>query len=223
MDGRLQEMRVHLSLVFVSLFLAAAVSEGAPREPDVDNGRRIDLTATTKVPIRVYSAVPDFTADDQQIALAAAAEALSSASVNVAWTICEPGECLVPEPLALRVRIVRSPDSGQQDARVLGHALIDLRTRTGVLATVFIDRTRRLADDLSIDHRVLLGRAIAHELGHLLLATATHGNAGLMREVWSRDELLGTHRDDWTFDPSDATAIRRRLARLPGGRVRGAS
>ena len=21
-----------------------------------------------------------------------------------------------------------------------------------------------------------------------------------MREVWSRDELLGTHRDDWIFD-----------------------
>ena len=88
----------------------------------------------------------------------------------------------------------------RRDPRVLGHALIDSRTRTGVLATVFIDRTRRVAGDLGLDHRVLLGRAIAHELGHLLLATPTHGSAGLMREVWSRDELLGTHRDDWIFD-----------------------
>jgi hypothetical protein len=44
-----------------------------------------------------------------------------------------------------------------------------------------------------------------------------------MREVWSRDELLGTHRDDWTFDPSDASAIRKRLAGSLGGRARGAS
>lgn len=216
-------MRVHPWLVLVSLFLAASVSEGAPREPNVDDGYRIDLTATTRVPIRVYSAVPDFTADDQQIALAVAEEAVSTASVNVAWTVCEPGACLAPSPSSLRVRIVRSPDSSQQDARILGHALIDSRTRTGVLATVFIDRTRRLADDLGIDHRVLLGRTIAHELGHLLLATATHGTAGLMREVWSRDELLGTHRNDWTFDPSDAAVIRERLARSLGGRARGAS
>ena len=147
----------------------------------------------------------------------------AAASVDVAWIICEPGACLTPSPSVMRVRIVRSTDSGQQDARVLGHALIDSRTRTGVLATVFIDRTRRLAGDLVIDHRVLLGRATAHELGHLLLATATHGNAGLMREVWSRDELLGTHRHDWEFDPPDATAIRERLARSLSGRPRGAS
>jgi len=215
-------MRVHLWLVLVSLFLATSVSEGAP-EPNVDDTHRSDLTATTRVPIRLYTAVTNFSADDQRIALAVAEEALSTASVNVAWTICEPGACLALSPSALRVRIVQSPDSGQQDARVLGHALIDSREHTGVLATVFIDRTRKLAGDLNIDHRVLLGRTIAHEVGHLLLATATHGNAGLMREVWSRDELLGTHRDDWTFDPIDAAAIRERLARTPSGRSRGAS
>ena len=215
-------MRVHLWLVLVSLLFAASVSEGAP-EPNIDDTHRIDLTATTRVPIRVYTAVGDFSADDQQIVLAVAEEALSTASVNVAWTICEPGACLTLVPSALRVRIVRSPDSGPQDARILGHALIDSREHTGVLATVFIDRTRKLAGDLGIDHRVLLGRTIAHEVGHLLLATATHGNAGLMREVWSRDELLGTHRDDWTFDPTDAAVIRERLARTLGGRPRGAS
>jgi len=106
---------------------------------------------------------------------------------------------------------------------VLGHAAIDSKTQTGVLATVFIDRTRRLSGELGIDHRVLLGRTIAHELGHLLLATTTHGTAGLMREAWSRDELLGTRRDDWIFDRSDAEAIRKRLARLRNQRSRGAS
>ncbi len=216
-------MRVHLWLVLVSVLLVAAAIEGAPREPDVDDTHRIDLTASMRVQVRIYNAVSDFSADDQQVALAVAGKALSTASVAVAWTMCEPGACLTPAPAALMVRVVQSPDSGQGDPRFLAHALIDSRTRTGVLATVFIDRTRRVAGDLGLDHRVLLGRAIAHELGHLLLATPTHGSAGLMREVWSRDELLGTHRDDWIFDPSDAAAIRKRLARALSGRPRGAS
>ena len=59
----------------------------------------------------------------------------------------------------------------------------------GVLATVFVDRTRGLAGDLRIDHDALLGRTIAHELGHLLLATTAHAKVGLMREAWSREEL----------------------------------
>lgn len=215
-------MRVRLWPVLVSVLLAAAASEGAP-EPDVDDTHRIDLTASMRVPVRVYNAVSDFSTDDQQIALVVARKALSSASVDVAWTICEPGACLTPAPAALMVRVVQSPVGAPGDSRFLGHALIDSRTRTGVLATVFIDRTRRVAGDLGLDHRVLLGRAIAHELGHLLLATPTHGNAGLMREVWSRDELLGTHQDDWIFDPSDVAAIRKRLARARTERPRGAS
>jgi hypothetical protein len=98
---------------------------------------------------------------------------------------------------------------------VLGQALIDSRTHTGVLATVFIDRTGRLAHDLGIDRRTLLGRAIAHELAHLLLGTSTHG-AGLMRETWSHSELQGTRRSDWHLDPLDVAAIRDRLARNVG-------
>jgi hypothetical protein len=140
---------------------------------------------------------------------------LSTASVDVVWTVCVPETCLTPTPAALKIRILPSRDTSGREAHHLGHALIDAQTGSGELATVFIDRTRRLAADLGIDHRLLLGRTIAHELGHLLLATAKHGNAGLMREIWSRDELLGARRNDWEFDPHDAAAIRERLARKP--------
>jgi hypothetical protein len=208
-------MRVHTWLVLVSMVLAATASDAAPPEPAVDDAR-IDITARGKLPVLVYTvAAADLDAADRLSALEAAGQVLSTASVDVAWTVCAPGTCLSPSP-ALKVRIVLSPDDSGAASHVLGHAAIDVRTRTGVLATVFIDRTRRLAGELGIDHRVLLGRTIAHELGHLLLATTTHGSAGLMREAWSRDELLGTRRDDWIFDRSDAEAIRKRLARLRG-------
>ena len=215
-------MRVHSWLVLVLMALAATASEAAPPEPAVDDAR-IDITARGKLPVLVYTvAAADLDATDRLSALEVAGQALSTASVDVAWTVCAPGTCLTPSPV-LKVRIVLSPDDQAPDSHVLGHAAIDSKTQTGVLATVFIDRTRRLAGELGIDHRVLLGRTIAHELGHLLLATTTHGTAGLMREAWSRDELLGTRHDDWVFDRSEAQAIRKRLARLRNQRSRGAS
>jgi hypothetical protein len=91
-----------------------------------------------------------------------------------------------------------------------------------MLATVFVDRTLRLASKLRIDHPILLGYAIAHELGHLLMATARHGVSGLMRPVWSHEELQGMRSEDWVFDAADAAAIRDRLASRRG-RPRSAS
>jgi hypothetical protein len=69
----------------------------------------------------------------------------------------------------------------------------------------------RLARELEIDHNKLLGRAIAHEIGHLLLATNTHAPSGLMRELWSHDELQRARREDWVLQPLDAAAILQRL------------
>ena len=109
-----------------------------------------------------------------------------------------------------------------KEPRSLGHALVDAQERTGMLATVFVDRTRHLASKLRIDHRILLGYTIAHELGHLLMATATHGVSGLMRPSWSHEELQRMRSEDWVLDAADAAAIRDRLVSRRG-RPRSAS
>lgn len=212
-------MRAHLSLVVVSLLLLAPTVAGAPPEPNIDESR-VDITANTRVAVHVYTQGADLSAEDERLALNVARDVFATASVDVAWTICEPGTCVKPSAEALKLRIVLSPDRGEVNSGVLGHALIDSRVHSGVLATIFLDRTQRLANDLGIDHRVLLGRAIAHELAHLLLGTSTHG-IGLMREVWSYDELLGARRDDWLLTPLDAAIIRERLVRRVGERLRG--
>ncbi len=215
-------MRVRSWPVLVSaLLVTTSVVEAAP-EPDVDNTRRADITATAPVAVHVYSQVTDLSDADEQLSLDVARNVFSTASVNVAWTLCQPGMCAKPAVEALKLRISVSPDRGELNSGVLGQALIDARTHTGALATVFIDRTRRLAEELGIDYRVLLGRAIAHELAHLLLGTATHGS-GLMREIWLHDELVGSRRNDWVLDPLDAAVIRDRLARRSNGRSRRAS
>jgi len=205
-------MRVHPWLVLASVLLLAATSEGAPPEPTtVDDTHRLSITASAPVAVHVYRQV-DLTADDERITLDVVRDVFSTASIDVVLTMCGPGMCVTPSGEVLKIRIMRSASGDEQHSGVLGQALIDSRARAGVLASVFIDRVQRLARDLGIDDRILLGRAIAHELGHLLLGTSSHGS-GLMREVWSQEELLGTRRGDWVLDPLDISAIRDRLTR----------
>ena len=176
---------------------------------------------------RVYDGVSEFSTNDQQVARAVAGKALSS---RHRWTsrgaVCEPGACLTPGPAALMVRVRACACFRPGDPRFLGHALMDSRTRTGVLATVFIDRTRRVAGDLGLDHRVLLGRAIAGDFGRACCwRTPTH------RERRPDAGGLVARRDAghaWFRRPRSSTrpmqqTIRKRLARARTGRPRGAS
>ena len=111
----------------------------------------------------------------------------SPARVDVAWRNCDAAECCaaVPAPGELVIRLVREPvrrDAGERAARSCSvKPSIDTGAGAGVLATIYVDRVERMAELSETDVVVLLGRAIAHELGHLLLATNAHSTSGLMR------------------------------------------
>jgi hypothetical protein len=83
-----------------------------------------------------------------------------------------------------------------------------------VLATIYLDRVEWMAQQTGIDPRALLGWAIAHELGHLLMATSAHAANGLMRPIWLQSEIRRRHNADWTFRPTEIAAIRERAAFL---------
>jgi hypothetical protein len=94
----------------------------------------------------------------------------------------------------------------------LGYSYVDKVAHTGVLSTVLVDRVGRLASSTASDPATLLGRAMAHEVGHLLLGTAVHSADGLMRAHWSADEVrLNTWRD-WSFSHDEATTMRAQLS-----------
>jgi hypothetical protein len=71
-----------------------------------------------------------------------------------------------------------------------------------------VERVSALAATCHLDVRTLLGRAIAHEVGHLLLGTADHAPDGLMRAAWSQHALRHERPGDWVFTPRDAQAMR---------------
>jgi hypothetical protein len=110
------------------------------------------------------------------------------------------------------VRLVASsrvPIEGRGE--VLGYSFIDPVERVGSLATIYADRAVSLSARFGASGGTMVGRAIAHELGHLLAGSPAHTDSGLMRQNW-RPGLLPSVRDaDWAFTPAQALAMRSRL------------
>jgi hypothetical protein len=170
------------------------------------------------VTVRIYDSA-GLPAGVKQSALAVAAQTLTVASLGVKWEACDaatrPASCAAP-PAANQfiVRIVHSARSAVQAPRgqlPLGDAFIDRVSRSGVLATIYVDRVMLLAVLAGADAATLLGRAIAHEMGHLLLATNAHATHGLMRAVWSGEELRSERGSDWIFTKEEIAVIRARF------------
>jgi len=86
-------------------------------------------------------------------------------------------------------------------------------TNRGWLATVFADRIGAAAERVRVDHGTLLGRVMAHEIGHLLLGIDYHGPAGVMRAEWP-DDSLNRDADDWRFSMLEAERMQRVLESL---------
>ena len=154
-------------------------------------------------------------AADRDAALGVAAELMLTAGVRVVWKICpaEPSgvaACDAFQPQGERVvRIIPGPATrATSSSDPLGTAVIDSQSRTGTLATGYWDRITRTATRAGVSSTTLLGRVIAHELGHLLLGTNKHAASGLMRSVWTPAEMRLSRPADWQFSPQDAAAIR---------------
>jgi hypothetical protein len=132
---------------------------------------------------------------------------LQQAGLQAAWRDCSAGCADALGRTELLVRIVAAPDGIV--AQSLGCAVINLEDRTGTLATVYADRIALVAARTGVDPATLLGRAVAHELGHLLLGTAGHSPAGLMRALWSDRELQRDREADWSWSAADLSALAR--------------
>ena len=189
------------------------VSLGAPGVPDAAERAWIDVT------VRVYDAASVAPADKAR-ALAVAAAVLAPAELNLHFVYCAaaisaPSCDEAPGHDELALRLVRKPSPRMHSAAplALGDALLDVRRRAGTLATIYVDRVDGLARESRADAVVLLGRAIAHELVHMLSGQGTHATHGLMRAVWSVQEVAHNRAGDWVLRDSDTAALRSREAR----------
>jgi hypothetical protein len=131
------------------------------------------------------------------------------ASVTIAWP-----QCPCPAPVGadeLVVRVIAAPPA--REPASLGFSYVDVQHKAGTLATVFADRVHALSAAARIDDGELLGRAIAHEVSHLLFGTPDHEHVGLMRSVWTTTDLTNQRADAWTLSRDEAVRIRQAIAR----------
>ena len=155
---------------------------------------------------RLYDAC-GLPAGDADAARATATAILKHAGIILISRSCPCDEVVAPDELVIRV--MRAPAGAERGS--LGFSYIARDRRGGTLATVFADRVAALAATAPVDARVLLGRAIAHELGHLLMGTPGHERDGLMREKWTVLDLRRNQPWDWVISRDSAVRMRQTL------------
>jgi hypothetical protein len=171
--------RAPLSFTFAILSLAAMFAKpcsvSAAAEPP-------------QLTVRTYSRVEDA----QWLLDTAAAEAarvLRGIPIRLIWINCaaqaHPVRCESLEtPTDLTIRLLsKAPPEASPNA--LGMAMW---SAPGGSAALFYDRALSIRrPGIFLPH--ILGRALAHEVVHLLLGFGSHSDLGLMRGQWSDDDL----------------------------------
>jgi len=114
---------------------------------------------------------------------------------------------------AIQIMIRRRPVDGSTSASgsVMGSSLGDTHDVDGS-AFVFRDRVTHVAHGRQQDVARVLGYAMAHEMGHLLLPYPAHSTNGMMRAAWDGDDLRHIANGSMLFTPAQATLIRARAA-----------
>lgn len=140
------------------------------------------------------------------------------ADVTLVWHNCigTPGvqvdECSSSaNPNAIEVRVIRRarPSSKKAEFDALGYA-------AGILATVGYDKCRQMSKEGEADDALVLGDAIAHELGHILMPGRPHSGSGIMCGLWSSLDMQRIGQQCLNFLPEEGPLVQAGVERLGG-------
>jgi hypothetical protein len=74
----------------------------------------------------------------------------------------------------------------------------------GINATIYYEHVTVAAGEHGISAGELLGHAIAHEIGHVLLRTASHPKGGLMSGGWNESQFRHIRLSGMYFDKAQS-------------------
>jgi hypothetical protein len=156
-------------------------------------------------------------APDLAVAREHAQAILQEAGVNVVWIDCWAGgrpepvdtvnRCQEPVGADIVLRLQKTRETDGSRFVSMGFSLVGTPGAAPFLATVYADRAESVARGAGIDPRRVLGLAIAHEIGHVLLNSNSHAASGLMRADWSRTELRRKDPTAWRFLETEAAQV----------------
>jgi hypothetical protein len=118
--------------------------------------------------------------------------------IDTVWLECPPSASDVQRfagcqpnlgPMYLNLRLIPRFDSVGAGFRRTDLGFASPSKEEGVYASIFYHRVQQIARTGPASEPQILGHAIAHEIGHLLLGSNSHSSTGIMRAQWRRDDL----------------------------------
>ena len=198
-----------MNRAFRSFLLLAALFTFGPQALPEDRTEDHDA-----LPPRINVRVHNYAQVSSEImtpAEVAATEILGTTGVKITWTNCDPAQANLGDaaecnqllgPTNLGVRIL--PYLGV----IPGTSKKTMGFAVGDLASISFLRVREEAAEFGVQPYEVLGPAIAHEIGHLLLGQRGHSPKGIMRAHWQREDYERAPRGAFKFTAQQAEQIR---------------
>jgi hypothetical protein len=185
-----------------------------------------DSVAKLSLPVRLYNTSSASVRELEEMK-ESASQVFSRAGVEVEWILCAPGPsdsavCPNASNAANRTIIfVRLMDIPMQAAHGdhLHRALLGRANHNTASAAVFYKTACAIEQSAPriVTRGQILGHGLAHEIGHLLLATDAHSLAGIMKENYDTDDLFAMGRGHLVFAATESRLIRQRILSSSGG------
>jgi hypothetical protein len=196
-----------ISTKFVVVGFLVSVSAGAANRPPHNSLPKESVRIF--VMVRSNAEVPDQTFINAQ---KQAGRILAQVGVEVEWIDCRlstnSSACSGPaEADRLQLTIVTEDNHQMFGEDVLGRSVVGGSDK-GVYARVFYTHIQVKAEHEGVDTATLLGLAVAHELGHLLLGPKAHSEQGIMRANWNHSDMQRGIRGQLRFTAQQAQLIR---------------
>jgi hypothetical protein len=115
-------------------------------------------------------------------------------------------------PAEFTVRILPRSLAPPEHANLFGFGTLPKDGKFGFHTGVYADGPDMLGKGRDEFQRRILGLLIAHEIGHLLLATESHAHSGIMHFPWSAEELAASAQGRLSFDLAQAQRMRAQVS-----------
>ena len=193
--------------IIVGVLLPFGSSAASRRAPD------LPVAQTLRVSVMVFdqAGVPDHLLSEAQ---ERAGTILGKAGVEVGWVDCHrPANAAVCTVQADRLFLTIVTEDNRQvfGQDVLGRSVPGDHGIHGVYARVFFRHVQSKAEQERVNAAQILGLAMAHEFGHLLLGPKAHSAEGIMRANWSRRDMELGARGQLRFTDQQVRLIRREV------------
>ena len=198
------------------LFLVCCHSWPAEK-PEPGSRGVLDAASELRVTVQVYNGV-NLSSSELSRAEREAAKIFQYAGIQLTWTAGvlgagvnenTPSERWNTAFLQLRIWTRAMVGKKPLGSETLG-LCISLENGD---ALVLADAIWKRAAFGTTDPTDLLGLAMAHELGHLLLRSARHSVTGIMRARWSERQLRDDDRGYFRFTPGEAETMQNEVRR----------